>query len=303
MILKSIGPFDYRLSTKVITTYFPQVYDYMEDNKYRHVFRIENKLYLIEAKFEFENKDFFVEVNCLNSECLITDYIAQKMRWILSLDVDLTPFYGLLETHPIMKEVKNKLFGMKLLRSFAPYEAIIEAIIEQQISKKASMTLRKRLAMNYCDCVLFNGTEYYEFPKPEVLALAKNEDLRALGINNNKILAIKAISELECLGKLEKILNKPAVDIFSELSKIKGIGKWTIQYSLIRGLGRYNIPLEKDTALRSGVDLLFGKSYFKTDRDLSNFLGKYKDFAGYAAFYIIYASVLYKEAPLLFAEY
>jgi DNA-3-methyladenine glycosylase II len=297
--LQYIGPFDHKLSTRVITGYLPQVFDYIDNDNYRRVFRVDDHLYLIEAKFVCDNKETQIEVDCINSECIVNDFIIQKLRWILSLDVDLVPFYSLMELHPIMKKVKNKLFGMKLLRSASPYQAIIEAIIEQQISKKASMTLRKRLAVNYCDYVIHQGLEYYEFPRPEVLLSAKHEELRSLGFTNNKISAIKAISDLEFLGKIDGLLKKPLAEIFSELGKVKGIGNWTIQYSLIRGLGRHDISLDKDAALRNGVDLLFGKKYFNTDLELSNFLNQYNEFVGYACFYIIYASAFYKNILLL----
>jgi DNA-3-methyladenine glycosylase II len=302
MILRSIGPFDYKLSTKVITYYFPQLFDYMDNNKYRRVFRVNDHLKLVEAKFLCGNKETRIAVNYLNSECDVDDIIIQKIKWILSLDVDLSPFYFLMEKHPIMNVIKGKLFGLKLLRSASPYEAIIEAIIEQQISKKASITLRNRLATNYSDFVIHKGMRYYEFPKPEVLVLSNHDDLRGLGLTDNKISAIRAISELECQGQLEDLLRKPLVEIYSELNKIRGIGKWTIQYSLIRGLGRHDIPLENDMALRSGIDSLFGKNYFAAEKDWSDFLKQYNEYVGYVSFYIIYMNVFYREAPHLLVQ-
>jgi DNA-3-methyladenine glycosylase II len=295
MILKSLGPFDYHLSTNVIRLYTPQVFNYIEENKYRRVLRKYDEPFFVEAQFTIENGRTLISVRCSETSEDVGDFATRKIAWIFDLNRDLSPFYRLMEKQPVMKSIRDQLYGMKILNSATPYEALIEAIIEQQISKKASMTLRKRLAQKYSECIFHEGKEYYEFPHSQLLAEAKTDDLRTLGITSNKINAIKSISIMENQGFLSDLFTKQVETIYSELIKVKGIGRWTIQYALLRGLGRYDIFLQRDAALRAGVIALFGEDCFKSDYELDNFLSQYEGFAGYAAFYIIYANSLLQD--------
>ncbi len=291
MKLQSKGPSNFNFTTKIISDNHPQVFEYVDNNGYRRVFRIANQLFLTEAEMLEGDQGTQISVRYLNSKHKVNNSVLKKIRWILSLDVDLTPFYLLMEKNVVMQGIKNRLFGLKLLRSASPYEALIEAVIEQQISKKASMTLRLKLASKYSEFVPYEGKQYFEFPRSEVLASSNYDDLTTLGFSKNKISAIIAISELESQGKLDDLLRTPLTHIYSELSKIKGIGNWTIQYTLIRGLGRYDIQLQNDTALTRGMDSLFGEDYFAKQEDRFSFLEQYNIYVGYASFYIIFANV------------
>jgi DNA-3-methyladenine glycosylase II len=93
---------------------------------------------------------------------------------------------------------------------------------------------------------------------------------------------------------LEALAQAPFHEIMGELSKVKGIGPWTVEYMMCRGMGRYDALPANDAGLKAAVSRFYqteGKPSEKTVRGILDRLGQYK---GYVAFYLIFAYALEK---------
>jgi DNA-3-methyladenine glycosylase II len=89
---------------------------------------------------------------------------------------------------------------------------------------------------------------------------------------------------------LEKFRRSKSADgIISELMKLRGMGRWTAEYVLIRGLTRTDVLPADDLAIRKSVSHYYFKDA-KIDaqavRSLADGWGKWK---GLAAFYLMRA--------------
>lgn len=296
MILYPNRPHDHHLSTYLYLKHPPQVANYVMEDSFRRVLRINDKLFLIDIDYKDTSGSSAVVLTCLYpKKGKPNSQIVECIQNILGLNFDLNEFYEIMEKNKLTRSLKSSLFGLKLMRSASFYEALIEAITEQQISYRAAITIRKRLAKRFSEKITYEDKEYVEFPPSKMLALAEVEELKALGLNTNKAKAIIAVSQLEVDGKLYRLCNSSISEIFFEFINIKGIGKWTIQYALSRGLGYYNTYPEKDYALKMGMKKLFGGSEFKTDEEIKQFFSKFGKYSGYLAFYIVYSFVFSYE--------
>lgn len=280
----------------------PQVVDYYQQNNgYRRILEYRDELHLIEVKCTKEYSDINspeIQISLLlpkNEK--ISDGILDMIWWILGLDYDLEQFYRQLDECPDVWALKEILYGLRPIRSLNIYEALVIAISEQQISLKAALSIRERLARKYSKHLTYENVEYFAFPSPSVLASAKEEDLRSLGFSKNKIDAIKTIANLEVTGELAHIFSQPIRDIFGEMTKIKGIGHWTIEYALCRGMGRYEAILTKDLALTKAMKNYYGEEKIQSDKDIKLLLSRFGEHSGYAAFYFISSYIYDKNVP------
>lgn len=132
-----------------------------------------------------------------------------------------------------------------------PFESIIDAIISQQLSMYAAQSIYNRF-VNY-----FNPKN---FPEPEDILNADTEELRKLGISYAKIRSIKDLSEKVLNGEfhLHQINELSDDEIIFELTKFKGIGRWTAHMFLIFSLGRLNVLPTEDLGIRKGIKKLYG---------------------------------------------
>lgn len=161
-----------------------------------------------------------------------------------------------LSVDPILAQV-IQVYGELLERDISNVDIfadLVESIISQQLSVKASDTINKRFL------ALFGN----KFPLPGKILEMPDDKIRACGISYSKIKYIKGISEA-LLNKsldLEALKRLPDEQVLAELIKLKGIGPWTAQMLLIFTFARPDIFSMGDLGLRSAIAKLYG-----VDRD------------------------------------
>lgn len=303
MILSVIPPYNFHLSTSIYTHFACQAVDYCVGGRYRRILRDGKQIYLTESEYSGDVDNPSIEVRLLQPEApTLSAPLARRIQWILGLDYDLTIFYKTMDEESRTRQLKNSLYGLKPLRSASIFEALVIAITEQRVSLAAALAVRERLAKRYGQAILYRGREYVEFPCPKSLATSHEKDLRALGFSSLKAKSIKTVAELVASGELdlESICKLPVEQVLAELTRIKGIGPWTVEYMLCRGAGRYDAVPANDIALKAGMKKWYGSDRVQSEDDVRSILSKFGAYSGYAAFYFIFSYAYEKYHPRLF---
>ena len=131
------------------------------------------------------------------------------------------------------------------------FRDLLEAIISQQLSNKAAATIFNR----------FLGLFPKErVPQPEEILKLSEEILRSCGVSHQKASYLKSLAEEITSQKLvlENLHLLEDEEVVLELTKVKGVGRWTAEMFLIFSLGRQNIFSVGDLGLRSAVAKLYG---------------------------------------------
>jgi DNA-3-methyladenine glycosylase II len=89
--------------------------------------------------------------------------------------------------------------------------------------------------------------------------------------------------ELDLEGIVESS-NEKIIDI---LTKIRGIGKWTAEYALVRGLGRLDALPANDAALKKIISNIYYEGKNVSEEEVHKLLGKWGQYKGLAAFYLL----------------
>ncbi len=119
-------------------------------------------------------------------------------------------------------------------------------IVDQQLSTKACLTLRAKLAERFGEIT------------PETVGNA--DELRACGLSQNKADCIAACAELFRSGALsaEKAAGMTDKELTDALTQVRGIGVWTAEMTLIFCLGRRDVLSLSDYGIRKGISMLHG---------------------------------------------
>ncbi len=127
------------------------------------------------------------------------------------------------------------------------FQDLIESIINQQLSGKAAATIFGRFKKLFKD----------KFPKPQQILKTSDEKIRECGISFPKIKYIKGICQAIIDGSLnvKKISQLSDEEVIIELTKLKGVGRWTAEMILIFSLRRPDVFSIGDLGLRSAVSL------------------------------------------------
>ena len=118
--------------------------------------------------------------------------------------------------------------------------AIALLVIEQQVSFKAAITIKKRFRN------IIQNKNYENIIKME------EEKLKSIGISYRKVEYIKNVYRYFQESKFD-FYNESEEKVVSELIKIKGIGKWTAEMFLIFILFKENIFSKGDLALINSI--------------------------------------------------
>ncbi len=164
---------------------------------------------------------------------------------------------------------------MRVIRN--RYEALIDAIITQQISDAAGKAIGKRFR-----------DIFSTYPLPKEVLNKNDSTLLSSGLSKRKVEYIKNISSAIISNQinLEKISNKKDEEIIKDLTEIKGIGRWTAEMFLIFGLGRLDILPLGDLGLRKGIQTLYSFNENPTDENIIKIAQKWRPYRTIATWYI-----------------
>ena len=162
---------------------------------------------------------------------------------------------------------KFKLPPQRILRR-SRFEALVEAIVSQQLSVKAADTIFFRFV------ALFPNSK---FPKPEEVLRLPLTKFRKVGISNSKAVYIKELSKSIVTKKLNLVslhrLDNEAV--IEELVKVKGIGRWTAEMFLMFTLRRPDVFSPGDLGLRNAIQKLYKLKGPPTEKQLNKITQKW----------------------------
>jgi DNA-3-methyladenine glycosylase II len=152
-----------------------------------------------------------------------------------------------------------------------PFVKLVSSIIGQQLSAKAARTIRKRVFRHLAEIT------------PGNIISADHGALRACGLSNAKIRYIKNLSELTVNNAVNfsVLYELPAEVAITELTKIKGIGRWTAEMFALFTLHHSDILSLGDASLNRAVKKLYG------DTAKLEIIGKkWKPFCSVASWYL-----------------
>lgn len=195
--------------------------------------------------------------------------------------------FEFLESDLVMKYLISKLgkeidIEDRYNKNYA--KAISELIIEQQISFKVAISIKKKF--NH----LISG-----MTNDEILKIDDSK-LKSIGISRMKVNYIKNVYQYF----LENKLNFNSLDnykIIKELTTIKGVGSWTVEMFLIFILFRENIFSKKDIALLNSIKLNY-KIENLTDKKLNRLIQSWAPYNTYASL-LLWKSI---EEKIFFKE-
>lgn len=161
---------------------------------------------------------------------------------------------------PVMARLINEYPKPALTKHGNYYQELVDSIISQQLSVKAARAIEGRFKD------LYGGN----FPTPEQIIATDIETLRAVGLSRPKARYIQDLAQKILVGEvrfetLDTLTNQQIID---ELTRVKGIGEWTVHMFLMFCMGRLDVLPVGDLGVRNGVTRLYGFDVTATQDDV-----------------------------------
>lgn len=160
-----------------------------------------------------------------------------------------------------------------------PYFALLESIVYQQLNGVAAGTIWNRVLALFPDRV----------PTPDRLLSMTDDQLRGAGLSRAKTLAMRAIAASAAAGELPdaKLISRMTeIEAHDQLTKIRGVGPWTVDMLLIFTLRRPDVMPLNDYGVRKGYKLAYRKRELPTPAQLSRHAELWRPYRSTAALYL-----------------
>ena len=179
---------------------------------------------------------------------------------MLATDADIAAFYAMALDDPHLEPLVRNMYGLRATCAPTAYEALVLAILGQQISTHVARMLRNLIIETYGDRITIDGETLHSFPRAEILADAGPDGLRAIKFSMRKAEYITGISQQIVSGELslEAMRDLPDDEIVSGLLALRGVGPWTAHWMLMRAFGRLDGFPQGDLALQRMMGILVG---------------------------------------------
>jgi len=204
----------------------------------------------------------------------------------------LRPFYRACAEDPLLARAIQENRGLHVVGSASVFESILTAVFAQQVNLSFAYSIRRELCETFGERLDVDGESYVAFPEPQRLARLSEARLRGFRLSRMKTIAIREISRAFSSGGLdEDELDGLADDeVVDRLTRYKGIGRWTAEIALLRGLGRPDVFPAGDLSIIKGMASEFlGREGLARESEMREFSERWRPHRSLA---LVYA---YKE--------
>jgi DNA-3-methyladenine glycosylase II len=256
------GPFDLDLTLQRYRLFGDDAAHAYVDGVYQRVIEIDGGLWVYALRRGESIAEPVIQVRILGGQAQARHRckVKAEVQHALSLDIDLESFYRWAGTDATLAQLTARCYGMRPARAPTLFEALVTSISAQQVNLAFATATRSRLIQRFGPSVTIDGRMLYGFPTPQSLAVASLQELRDMQFSWRKAEYIVNLARLVTSGELrfEEFPHLSNEEIIERITVVKGLGRWTADWLLARGLGRGDVIAAGDLGVRKAV----GKFYF-----------------------------------------
>lgn len=202
-----------------------------------------------------------VEVSSSLAPVLMT--IAARTRRLFDADADTVAIGKHLSRDKLLAKRVKARPALRVMGAFDPFEWAIRAVLGQQISVRAALTIAGRLVAELGvplkgDVAGRGASERPAFAWPDAarLAGAKEETIAALGLTRARARTLLGLARAVADGTLALERTADPTTTREALLALPGIGPWTAQYIEMRALGWPDAFPAGDLGIRKALGMI-----------------------------------------------
>jgi DNA-3-methyladenine glycosylase II len=286
------APFDYELSLAYYTRSRFEIVDLVKDNCYYRLIPCNGNIYPVKVKSSgtIEKPEIVVDIVSEKTDKTVQKMIADYIKTLFRTDYNITDFYEFVSNDPVLSKLIEVFYGLKNPQTIDLFEALVWAITGQQINLNFAYMLKKSLVEKFGVEYHIEDNQVFVFPTPATLAEVDIEQLREMKYSRNKAEYIIGLARAIDSGKIkfDGIDKMSDNAVREQLLAIRGVGRWTCEYCLLRSLSRQDACLSGDAGLKNALIKFYGLKKTVKEIDIDQFMKRFEPYRGLATFYLWY---------------
>ncbi len=214
----------------------------------------------------------------------VKEATTSRIRFFLSLDEDLKPFYAVGRTDRAFAPLIEKLYGYHQVKFLTPFENACWAVLSQRNPLAVARRAKQSLVEAVGNVLQVEGARLWAFPEPAQMIGLSQEELNEVISNERKAESLRAVTAAFAQVDEQWLRTGPYEKVEEWLLSIKGIGPWSAAFVLVRGLGRVE-SLPGEARLLEAASRAYRQPSL-TQAQLEKLAAPYSPWAGYWAHYL-----------------
>ena len=215
--------------------------------------------------------------------------LNKRLDELFSFSQDLTNLYAFMDKDPVLRDLKQRFYGLKAGSiGTTVFESIIKSIIQQQISIRVAFSVTNKMVSRFGEQTDAEDVTYYDFPTPRRFAETSLAEIRQCGLSWRKAEYIKGIADKTA----DDTFNPEALRLLSNeqvtetLTKFRGVGTWTAEMVLAAGLKRNAAVPAGDLGVRRTFSKFYSKGELLSEAEVRRIADGWREFTKDIVYYI-----------------
>jgi DNA-3-methyladenine glycosylase II len=289
--LTALPPFRLDLTIWVLRRRPHNLVDRWDGRTYRRVLTVEDQPVEVAVTQTGSSESPLIAVEASHTHSLreLAPTLTLLLNRMLGLNSDLAPFYRLAAADDQLGPLVERFRGFKPPRFPSIFEALVNAIACQQLSLTLGIHLLNRLVSAYGPVFPAAGESRQAFPRPADLTGLLPEAFRALGFSHNKGRAIIGLAQGLTSGRLdlENLEERDEAESVARFLALKGVGRWSAEYVLLRGLGHMSVFPGDDVGARRHLETWLHLDEPLDYEGVNRLLARWHPYAGLIYFHFL----------------
>ena len=179
---------------------------------------------------------------------------------------------------PVMAAIISKAGPYRMQYREPVFQTLVRSIVYQQLSGKAALTIFNRLA----------AAAKVNPMTPEAILKLRPQKMRTLGLSKQKIVYVRELARLTRDGdiRFEGLPDMNDAAIIETLTRVKGVGVWTVQMFLMFALQRPNVLPVGDLGVRAAMKKAYGLAELPKPQEMERIAAAWHPYRSIASWYL-----------------
>jgi len=186
--------------------------------------------------------------------------------------------HHLKKADPVMAGIIERVGSCKLQYREPVFQTLVRSIVYQQLHGKAALTIFNRLM----------EAAKADPLTPESILRLRPARMRAAGLSQQKLSYIRDLARRTRDGEVDfdRCLTLEDDQVIEHLTRVKGIGVWTVHMFLIFALRRPDVLPTGDLGVRAAMKKAYGMAELPKPDEMARIAAPWRPYASIACWYL-----------------
>lgn len=179
---------------------------------------------------------------------------------------------------PVMGAIIERVGGYRIVYREPVFQTLVRSIVYQQLHGKAASTIFGRL----------QAAAKTDPLTPESILKLRPVRMRALGLSPQKMKYIRELARMTRDGEIdfERCGSLGDVEVIEHLTRVKGVGVWTVHMFLIFALRRPDVLPTGDLGIRAAIKKAYGLENLPKPEEMEKIASAWRPYCSVACWYL-----------------